>query len=223
MFDVVEFEPGIIVQLKMQKKREHENFKLAYQGGAMKVFEDRWNKDYFHPLGLHIRIEPPGIGDMDGMDVASSKLFRYQQKMGTSSPAPGVASKQADEKEYKYQLKEGRYRMKAARKGRIIVLPFSTVKPLPSQPRTTGQEIYNGQSEGITTRALPSVQDFACSNQKQSGPEDIYRPHTIAQHLASSHQRQSSSEGLDHGRTEEEAERARSFARAPTTHWGGNR
>lgn len=189
----------------------------------MKVFEDRWNNDYFHPLGLHIRIEPPGVGKMDGMDVASSKLFRHQQKMGTSSPAPGVASKQADKKEYRYQLREGRYRMKAARKGRIIVLPFHMETPVLSRPGTIGSKNHNGQSEGITTGARSSVQDFACSNQIQSGSEDDTSPRTTAQHLASSSPRQSNSEGLYRGRTEEEAERARSLARAPTTHWGGNR
>lgn len=166
----------------------------------MKVFEDRWNNDYFHPLGLHVRIEPPGIGEMDGMDVASSKLFRYQQKRGTSSPAPGVASREGDKKEFKYQSKEGRYRMKAARKGRIIVLPFDTVRHAPAQPRTTGSESHIGQIEDPTTKARASVHDSACLDPRQS----------------------SSSEDLYRGRLEDEVVRSPSPARAPTTHWGGN-
>ena len=70
----------------------------------MKIFEDRWDNDYFQPLGLQIRIEPPGmnIENMSSLDVASSKLFRYQHKKGTLSPAPGLASKQRDKKEYRY-------------------------------------------------------------------------------------------------------------------------
>ena len=206
----------------MMKQKQHENFHLAYEGGAMKVLEDRWNKDYFHPLGLHVRIEPPGIGKMDGMDVASSKLFKYQQKMGTSSPAPGVASKQGDKKEYKYQSKEGRYRMKAVRKGRIIVLPYNTGNSMPSQSRTTGSESQNLQTEGVITRARPSVQDFAGLNQRAPGSEGLDRTPTTAQRLASSHQIHSSSEGLYRGRSED-VERAPSPARAATTHWGGNR
>lgn len=167
----------------MQKDREHANFLLAYRSGMMKAFEDRWNHNCFRPLGLQIRVEPPGIGKMDGMDVASTKLFRYQQKMGTSSPAPGIASKQGDEKEYKYQSKEGRYRMKAARKVRIIVLPLNPTTVTGSlfpQQNMTGLESHNGQSQGITTRAGPSVQDLAGMNQKLSGYEGLYRTRTTA-------------------------------------------
>lgn len=200
----------------MQKHREHENFLLAYQSGAMKVFQDRWNRDYFHALGLQIRVEPPdmGIGSMNEMDVASSKLFRYQQKLGTSSPAPGRASEQADKKECKYQRKEGRYRMKAARKGRIIVLPFN--------PLLTGSESHTGQSEGITTMAGPSVQDFAFWDQRQSGLESLDRTNARAQRLSWPPERRLSSENLYRGHSED-AERVPSLARSPTAHWGGNR
>lgn len=142
----------------------------------MKTFEDRWNNNCFRPLGLQIRIEPPGIGKTDGMDVASTKLFKYQQKMGTSSPVPGIASRQGDEKEYKYQSKEGRYRIKAARKARIIILPLNPAKVsghLFSPQTMTGLESHNGQSQGITTRAGPSVQDLAGVNQRLSGYEGL--------------------------------------------------
>ena len=177
----------------MKKHKQHKNFLEAYLGGAMKIFEDRWNNDYFQPLGLQIRIEPPGmdIGNMSSMDVASSKLFRYQQKKGTPSPAPGVASKQGNKKEHRYQYKEGRYRMKAVRKGRIVVLPFKTTNPISSQPGTTGLETRNGKDVvPSTNRVHPSDQDFT----------HLYR-----------------------GRSEDDAERAPSPARAPTTHWNGNR
>ena len=183
------------------------------------MFEDRWNDDYFHPLGLHIRVEPPDIGKTDSMDVASSKLFKYQQKRGTVSPAPGVASKQGDKKEYKYQSKEGRYRLKAMRKCRIIVLPF---KPALPQRRTTESQERVGQIEGTTTMASPSTQDLAHSNPKQSGSQDPYHTPALAQRLSWSHQRQASSRGLYCSRSEE-AERAPSPARVATTHWGGNR
>ena len=84
---------------------------------------------------------------MDGMDVATSKLYKYQQKMGISSPAPGVGSQGGDKKEYRYQFKEGRYRMKATGKGRIIVLPYL----LPAQTRITGSESHRGQAKGVTS------------------------------------------------------------------------
>ena len=183
------------------------------------MFEDRWNDDYFHPLGLHIRVEPPDIGKTDSMDVASSKLFKYQQKMGTVSPAPGVASKQGDKKEYKYQSKEGRYRLKAIRKCRIIVLPF---KPALPPRRTTGSLDRVGQIEGTTARASPSIQDFAYSNPKHTGSQNPDRTPALAQRLSWSHQRQASSRGLYRG-TSEEVVRTRYPTRVATTHWGGNR
>ena len=126
------------------------------------MFEERWNDAYFHPLGLHVRVEPPNIGRMDGMDVASSKLYKYQQKMGTSSPVPGIASMGGDRKEYKYQIKEGRHRMKMLRKGRIVVLPYEAVDTLPVQSRMTGLESYAGQTQGvISAKASASTHVFA--------------------------------------------------------------
>lgn len=146
----------------MRKHREHRNFDLAYRGGILKSFEERWNDAYFHPLGLHVRVVPPGIGQMDGMDVASSKLYKYQQKMGTSSPVPGVASNGGDKKEYRYQFKEGRHRMKVTGKGRIIVMPYKAVNAMPVQPRITGSESHKGQAKKITSaKAGTSTHDFA--------------------------------------------------------------
>ena len=142
----------------MSKHREHANFLKAYRGGVLKTFEERWNDAYFHQLGLHVQVVPPGIGQMNGMDVASSKLYKYQQKVGTSSPAPGVASVGGDKKEYKYQYKEGRHRMKATGKGRIIVLPYT----FPAGARITGSESSKGQAKGVTSaKAGTSTHDFA--------------------------------------------------------------
>ena len=133
----------------MRKHREHENFEQAYRGGALKTFENRWNNTYFHALGLHVHIVPPGIGQLDGMDVASSKLYKYQQKVGISSPAPGVASNGGDKKEYRYQYKESGHRMKETGMGGIIILPYKPRDALPVQPRITGSESHMGQARGV--------------------------------------------------------------------------
>lgn len=180
------------------------------------MFETRWNNDYFHPLHLHVRIEPPGIGIMDGMDVSSSKLYKYQRKMGTSSPAPGVASEHGDMKEYKYQRKEGRHRMKATRKGRIVILPYRAVDALSLQS-CSGSD--NGQIRGVTTvTARTSVQDFASLSPTKFdvGRLDAARP--TDQSFTSSQQGQSSGEGLYRGFSEGEAGGASFRASAPTTH-----
>ena len=142
---------GSVVDWKMKKHKEHKNLQLAYRSGVLKMFEERWNDAYFHPLGLHVRVEPPNIGRMDGMDVSSSKLYKYQQKMGTSSPAPGIASIGGDKKEYKYQTKEGRRRMKSLRKGRIVFLPYEAVNTPPVAPRIRGSESHVGQTQGVAS------------------------------------------------------------------------
>ena len=145
----------------MRKHREHRNFDLAYRGGMLKTFAERWNDAYFHPLGLHVRVVPPGIGQMEGMDLASSKLYKYQQKTGTSSPVPGVASNIGDKKESRYQYKEGRHRMKATGKGRIIVMPYKAVDASPVQPRMIGSESQKGQALMVTSaKAGISTHEF---------------------------------------------------------------
>lgn len=79
----------------------------------------------------------PGCGKMEDMDVSSTKLFKYQEKKGVSSLTPGMATSRSDKKEQKYQIKEGRYRVKAARKGRIIVVrlePSAVESSCPTRP-----------------------------------------------------------------------------------------
>ncbi|CAF9921630.1 hypothetical protein IMSHALPRED_005224 [Imshaugia aleurites] len=171
---------------RMHKQSEHKNFHLAYQDGSIKTFEDRWNNDYFHELGLEVRIEPSEMGTLDGMDVASSKLFKYQQKMGTSSPAPGVASTEEDEKEKSYQAKERHHRETALHRSRIVVLPFDRGNSASSQPGTTGLESHNGQSEGAINTASPSGQDSARLDQGQAGSQGQSHTPATAQRLAPS-------------------------------------
>ena len=153
---MADVEVAFLIGWKMEKHMEHGNFNLAYVSGQFKMFEDRWNGGYFHALGLHVRVEPPGIGfdNMNEMDVTSTKLFRYHQKVGIVAPAPGVMSKNGVKKEYRYQVKEGRYRMKAARKGRIIFVPHkaAAVDSIYTMPRLS----YSGAMTGKATNAMVS-------------------------------------------------------------------
>ncbi len=200
----------------MHKHREHENFTRAYNTGQLKMLADRWNWQYFHALGLHVRIEPPGVGRMDGMDVSSTKLFRYQQKMGRSAPAAGAVADQWDEKEYRYQAREDHYRMKAARKGRIVFLPFKVASSPPLQMGTTGT---GGQIQGTTATAGGSSQEYA----QRADAEELHRSSTATQRLAASDQAHSRSKGLYDGSVEDGAKRAPfrgDRTRARTTLWG---
>ena len=84
---------------KRQREKEHENFTVAHTSGALRLMAQRWNKNYFEPLGLQVRLEPPDAviyDSMEEMDVASTKSFKYQQKKGYSSPAAGEDSGKGD-------------------------------------------------------------------------------------------------------------------------------
>ncbi|KAL6718245.1 hypothetical protein ACLMJK_004333 [Lecanora helva] len=118
---VVGFLPSTLIFYKLYKRREHKNFRNAHATGILESFCRRWNETYFEPLSLHVMIATPGIGDMQDMDVSSTKLFRLQQKMSDMPPTPEIAS---NRKLARYQMKEGYQRVKAAQKARIIVLPM---------------------------------------------------------------------------------------------------
>lgn len=159
---------------------------------------------------------------MSTMDVASSKLFRYQHKTGAPSLAPGRVSNQWDKKEKRYQKREYHYRGEALRKGRIIILPFNTINHGPSQLRRTASEGNNAQSVvRATARLRPSFQDIASLNKTQSGTEVLNYDPVHAQRLTQLHQRQSDSEGLYRGYSEDNIERAPSPTLEPKTFWGG--
>ena len=119
---------GGIYSHKQQKRKEHENFNVAHTSGALQKLADRWNRNYFEGLGLQVRLEPPDVvhDGIKEMDIASTRLFKYQQKRGYSSPAAGEDSGLGDAKEIKYMTKEGRERMKAATKCRVIIVPFAS-------------------------------------------------------------------------------------------------
>lgn len=129
--------PGILTY-KWQKKTEYENFTAAQNAGVVDMLVWRWNQSYFEPLGLHVAVALPEMGKMDNMDVSSTKLFRYQQKVGSASPMPGTASKYSFPKEVRYQRREGYQRVKAARKARIIVVPLEHFQAQNGQGQESG-------------------------------------------------------------------------------------
>jgi len=116
--------PSTILGYKWQKKTEHENFQAAQNAGVLDMFVQRWNKIYFEQLGLHVAVALPEMGRMNDMDVSSTKLFKYQQKVGSDSTMAGTASRHSFPKEARYQMREGHQRVKAAHKARIIVMPL---------------------------------------------------------------------------------------------------
>lgn len=145
--------PATAVGHNMRRNREHGNFIRADQCGALAQCVNRWNQSCFKAKRLAVRVDIPGHGpDMEDMDLSTSKLFRLQQKNGTFSDTAGSTSHSYNTsgKELRYQMKEGHARVKAVRKGRIVIIPLDHKgKPLqtPSRLRTTAFPGLDGSRE----------------------------------------------------------------------------
>ena len=118
---------AVAASYTLRSRREKKNFLAAHNNGILQQCLDRWNIQYFEQLGLHVAVEMPKSGNMHGADVASTKLFRFQQRRGIQSQRAGTAGKGAQRRELRYQYKEGRQRVKALRRGRVVVTPWKMV------------------------------------------------------------------------------------------------
>ena len=127
--------PALLLCKKLREGFELENFEVAGRNGALAMCAERWNEQAFQNKGMLVRVDIPGHHKgMKNMDLSTSKLYRYQQKTGSSSPAAGairplaLGTKNA-KKELRYHRREGRARVKAALKARIVVVPLDQVYP----------------------------------------------------------------------------------------------
>lgn len=110
--------PATVYGLRMCSKKEQLNFVLADHSGALAQCVSRWNQSYFRAKGLAVRVDiPERSPDLEHMDLSSSKLYKNQQKSGSTSYSPGVYDR-------KSQLKETRARMRASMKARIVIVPL---------------------------------------------------------------------------------------------------
>ncbi len=149
---------------KKRKNKERENFRVAFASGGLQLVAEKWNRILFEPLGLQVRIEPPnyfGARDMSTMDVSSTKLFKHQEKNGLYSSSTGGLSESADKKEVKYAGNEGKYRTKAARKGRILIFPIQpeTLQAEVDEPAAVNSDGYIGQLDGGCTSRTRNGQE----------------------------------------------------------------
>ena len=149
---------------KKRRNKERENFRVAFASGGLRLVAEKWDKILFEPLGLQVRIEPPnhfGARDMATMDVSSTKLFKHQEKKGVYSSSTGGLSESADKKEVRYEGKEGKYRTKAARKGRILILPIQpeTIQAEVDEPAAVSSNGYVGQLDGGCTSRTRNGQE----------------------------------------------------------------
>lgn len=147
------FIPAAVIGQKMRKHREHDNLLAAAEGGLLATCVQRWNTTYFNSRGLSIRIDLPGqASDMSEMDLSTSKKFKRQLN---SKMAP------TERKQARCERKELRSRTKAAKKGRIVIIPLNAT--------TLGAAKEASQSrDGITYPSKEELTLYGAS----VGPED---------------------------------------------------
>ena len=122
LFSVI---PGIVIGKKMRDKHEKRNFQAASQSGALLESITRWNRDYFFLRGLAIRVDVPSsrkdIANLEyNMDLSTSEAIQQRSDAGSSSTSSSrLRSRFSDSTE-----REEKFRAKAARRGRIVLMPL---------------------------------------------------------------------------------------------------
>lgn len=91
-----------------------ENFELAVRCGVVGDVVGRWNEGFFEGRGVHVEVLPRGVGGgggVEGMDVIERRGRRERE--GVRRDFGG---------EERCRVDEGRKRVRAARKVRILVV-----------------------------------------------------------------------------------------------------
>lgn len=146
--------PAVIVGHKLRKKQEKTNFKAAYQNGALADCVKRWNESYFLPRKLVVRVDIPGeASDMAAMDISTSKSFQRR----TSQPFLHNPDISGSARYSDAQIGEIRARIKAARRGRIVIIPTGPKEPSVAAANSFDEDAdlaKEGEDESITMFGL---------------------------------------------------------------------
>ncbi|MCJ1463074.1 hypothetical protein MMC07_001679 [Pseudocyphellaria aurata] len=120
--------PATIYGQQMRSSRERLNFILADTSGALAQCISHWNRSFFRAKGLAVRVDIPGRShDMEHMDLATSKLYKNHQR---------IDDRNSGWHDTKGQVKEGRARIRAALKARIVIMPLDyRHRPVLTVPR----------------------------------------------------------------------------------------
>lgn len=120
--------PGVIVGHVIHRKTEARKLTTALHGtGDLERKLLSWNETFFAPRGVLIRLDLPGQkASMKDMDIYTNK------KRGccgvnrvNSGEFVSDGSRKSERKLAKMIRKEDRYKRKAARKGRIVIIPLN--------------------------------------------------------------------------------------------------
>ena len=125
--------PGVIVARKMRNKREKMNFKAASESGALLECIQRWNQEFFFQRGLAVRVDVPGsASDMARMDLSTSK--DYKDRAETASLSTQSSNLKSESSYSDLLVEEGRARVKAAKRGRIVLIPLDSTASITTDP-----------------------------------------------------------------------------------------
>lgn len=128
--------PAVIVGHKLRKKHEKKNFQAAGQSGVLADCVKRWNETYFLPRKLVVRVDIPGdASDMAAMDISTSKSFQQRARQSSFHNADISGSARYSDA----QIQETRARMKAARRGRIVIIPAGPEESSPGATSSFGK------------------------------------------------------------------------------------
>ncbi|KAL9122116.1 MAG: hypothetical protein Q9187_001325 [Circinaria calcarea] len=146
MIGLVSVFPAAAIAHKMRRNREELNFITAELSGALDHCVKRWNDNYFKAKGLVVRVDVPGdCGDLNDMDVSTSKLFKLRQADGRN-PSPADKPRGITEST-KDLLEDGRARMKASLRGRIVIIPLDSATLRSPSPETANPGILPNEAD----------------------------------------------------------------------------
>ena len=142
--------PAFFVGRNIHRKREVHNLVEARNNGGLEEKLLKWNQDFFAPRGILIRLDLPGESrDIKTMDVHAGRGSGCHKRWqtGTSCLTGLVKEKKCAKLQQKIERKmekkaqrackkEGKATRRAAKKGRIVILPLNAQNSGASTPVT---------------------------------------------------------------------------------------
>lgn len=150
--------PAWFVGRRVHSKRETDNLAKARKDGDLEQKLLKWNQEFFAPKGLLIRLDLPGESyDMAQMDVHSAPRrsgcggscsgWSKERTGPVSDKKAARLERKMEKKALKAEKHEMKLRLRAVKKGRIVILPMNRA---PAHVVTTslGTQSQNGSVVG---------------------------------------------------------------------------
>jgi Domain of unknown function (DUF4646) len=167
--------PAAIAGYKVRQSNEEKNFSIARQKNVLQEILNRWNEAVFKPKGLLIRVDLPN----EAMDMATMDLLTRNSgwEKKSNSGCCNSASKKARAERW-VTTKDLRTQSRAAKKGRIVILPLShtvqersPLRPVAAaQPVNTTSPVHG--SIPVYQEGPDAVATYV--DEKRGGVEPVY-------------------------------------------------